>query len=120
MFACPVEGREAANYRAPMQSLINGVLSQRKQSWYSRVVSPNILIRNVPEDVHAILTTRAKAEGQSLQEYVMALLADSAQRMTNAEIRAKLDEHLASMPPTSLTSEEIVDFIREGRDSEAR
>ncbi len=96
------------------------MLSKRKRSWYSRSMGTNILIRNVPDDVHTILTTRAKAEGQSLQEYVTALLTESAHRMTNAEIRASLDEHLASMPPTSLTSEEIVDFIRQGRDSEAR
>ena len=48
----------------------------------------------------------------------MGVLSASADRMTNAEIRARLDEHLASMPPTSLTSEDIVDFIREGRDRE--
>ena len=101
-----------------MDRAFTPVLSKRKHRWYFVAMSPNILIRHVPDELHATLTRRAKAEGQSLQEYVMGVLSASADRMTNAEIRARLDQHLASMPPTSLTSEDIVDFIRQGRDRE--
>lgn len=35
---------------------------------------PNVLVRDLPEDVHAELRRRAEATGQSLQQYLAAEL----------------------------------------------
>ena len=39
---------------------------------------PSVQIKNVPEDVHRTLRTRAAASGQSLQEFLLALLVEEA------------------------------------------
>ena len=36
---------------------------------------PNILIRNVPEDLHARLVAEARAHGRSLQQHLLAVLS---------------------------------------------
>lgn len=38
------------------------------------VSMPNVLIRDLPEEVHAELQRRAEARGQSLQQYLVAEL----------------------------------------------
>ncbi len=35
---------------------------------------PNVLVRDLPDDVHAELTRRARVRGQSLQQYLAAEL----------------------------------------------
>jgi antitoxin FitA len=39
---------------------------------------PSIQIKDVPADVHATLRRRAAAAGQSLQEFLLAVLEDEA------------------------------------------
>ena len=51
---------------------------------------PNILIRNVPPEVHARLAAAAKEHGQSLQQYVLGLISTSSKRMSHAETIAWL------------------------------
>lgn len=51
---------------------------------------PNILIRNVNEQVHARLTARARAAGMSLQQYCMTELARAAAAQTPAEAVADM------------------------------
>ena len=82
---------------------------------------PNILVRNVPEAVHTVLASRAAAEGQSLQQYVLDLLAAAAARRTARETvdvwRTLVEEALASgeLSP-AVTTEDIVSAIHEGRE----
>ena len=47
---------------------------------------PNIQIKNVPEEVHKVWKHRAVAAGQSLQEYLLALLQDQASQPTVEEL----------------------------------
>jgi plasmid stability protein len=47
---------------------------------------PSIQIKNVPEDVHAVLRRRAGESGQSLQEYLLALLSLEASTPTVADV----------------------------------
>jgi plasmid stability protein len=47
---------------------------------------PNIQVKNVPDDVHAVLRRRAAAAGQSLQEYLLAELTRIARAPTVAEV----------------------------------
>lgn len=51
---------------------------------------PNILIRNVPPEVHARLAAAAKESGQSLQQYVLGLISHTSHRMSHAETIAWL------------------------------
>jgi antitoxin FitA len=57
-----------------------------------------IQIRNVPDDVHRMLKSRAAQAGMSLSEYALAELRRSAERPTRDEILARI----AARPPTRL------------------
>lgn len=47
---------------------------------------PNIQIKDVPEETHAVLRQRAAAARQSLQEYLRARLIREAQQPTLDEV----------------------------------
>lgn len=51
---------------------------------------PNILIRNVPPEVHARLSAAAKENGQSLQQYLLGLISVPSGRMSHAQAIAWL------------------------------
>ena len=51
---------------------------------------PNVLIRDVPDDIHASLQRRAAAAGQSLQQYLSSELARVAQSPTMNEVLARI------------------------------
>ena len=71
-----------------------------------------IQVRNVPEEIHRTLKARAALAGRSLSDYLLEELRGLAELPTDAEIR----ERLASRRPFS-TPEEIVQTVREGRES---
>jgi plasmid stability protein len=73
----------------------------------------NIQVKNVPDDVHRVWKTRAAAEGMSLQEYLLRKLTREAQQPTVAEVFARV-EHRGG---PALDHDEIVEMIREDRDS---
>ena len=52
---------------------------------------PDVLVRNVPEDVHRKLIQRARASGTSLQRYLSAELARLAATPTLDEIIARIE-----------------------------
>ncbi len=79
-------------------------------------MSPNLLVRNVPTDIHQRLVRRAQGEGKSLQEYVMSLLKESAGKPTMAEVMAEIEATLARHPRSPITTKEIVAGIRQGRE----
>ena len=47
---------------------------------------PSIQIKDVPDDVHAVLRRRAAADGKSLQEYLLAQFVEQAQAPTLDEL----------------------------------
>lgn len=47
---------------------------------------PNVLIRDVPDDVHAKLRRRADEQGQSLQQYLAAEMRRLAERPSLTEV----------------------------------
>ncbi len=47
---------------------------------------PSIQIKNVPPEVHRVLRRRASDAGQSLQEYLLSLLAEYAKEETLDEV----------------------------------
>jgi plasmid stability protein len=46
----------------------------------------SVQVKDVPDDVHAVLRRRAAAAGQSLQEYLLGLLSEEASRPTLDEV----------------------------------
>jgi antitoxin FitA len=96
------------------------VLAKRKHNGYAVGMSPNVLVRNVPLDIHETLVRRAEGEGKSLQEYVLSLLRESAGKPTMAEVMAEIEANLAANPMPSMSTEEIVATIHEGREERTR
>lgn len=54
---------------------------------------PNVLVRDVPEDVHAALQRRAEQRGQSLQQYLTGELRRLAERPSVDEVLARIERH---------------------------
>ncbi len=52
---------------------------------------PSIQIKDVPDDVHAVLRRRAASAGQSLQEYLLARLREDTQTPTVAEVLERIE-----------------------------
>lgn len=51
---------------------------------------PNVLVRDLPNDVHAELQRRASLQGQSLQQYLTAELTRLTSRPPLAELLARI------------------------------
>jgi hypothetical protein len=52
---------------------------------------PNVLVRDIPEDVHAALQRRAERRGQSLQQYLAGELRRLAGRPSLEEVLDRID-----------------------------
>jgi hypothetical protein len=52
---------------------------------------PNVLVRDIPEDVHAALQRRAERRGQSLQQYLSGELRRLADRPSLEEVLDRID-----------------------------
>ena len=52
---------------------------------------PNVLIRDVPKDVHSELLRRARREGRSLQQYLTALLTREAATRTLDDVLDRVE-----------------------------
>lgn len=76
------------------------------------VSMPNVLIRDLPPQVHAVLVRRAEQNGQSLQQYLTQELTKLASLRTNAELMDKITARGNRM---HLTADEILEAIRRGR-----
>jgi plasmid stability protein len=53
-------------------------------------MSKMVQIRNVPDALHRRLKARAALEGKSLSDYLLAEIAEGAERPTVSELRARL------------------------------
>lgn len=78
----------------------------------------NVQIRNVPERVHKVLRRRAAQAGQSLQEYLLEFLMDSAGQLTMKEWLDRVRKRVtgSSWPPGEAAR--IIREEREARDEE--
>ena len=54
---------------------------------------PNVLIRDLPDDVHAGLQHRANAAGQSLQQYLASELTRLASTPTMQDVLDRIARH---------------------------
>jgi hypothetical protein len=74
-------------------------------------MSKMIQIRNVPDEMHRELKVRAAAAGMSLSDYIKKELSWSNEKDSLEAIHARVK----ARGPLGLTTEEVVDLIREGR-----
>ena len=52
---------------------------------------PNVLVRNIPTDVHAALQRNAELQGKSLQQYLAAELTRLANKPTLDEVLDRIE-----------------------------
>jgi antitoxin FitA len=74
-------------------------------------MSKMIQIRNVPDEMHRALKVQAAEEGMTLSDYIKRELIQVTGQSTLDEISA----WRRSRPPSGLTTQGIVDAIREVR-----
>jgi len=75
---------------------------------------PAVTVRDLPPEVRNELAARAARAGQSLQEYLWALLVTVAQRPDPADVLRRVRARLAAEErPVEVA--EIVDVVRQGR-----
>lgn len=70
-----------------------------------------VQIRNVPEDIHRTLRSRAAGAGLSLSDYLLAEIVRVAERPPIADVLAR-----ATSRSAGASSEAIVEAVRAGRD----
>jgi plasmid stability protein len=75
-------------------------------------MSKMIQIRNVPDDLHRELKVRAAAAGMSMSDYIKRELSRKRRKSTINEIYARSKGRSAG---STLTTQKIVDIIREAR-----
>jgi plasmid stability protein len=73
---------------------------------------PSVQIKNVPDDVHRTLRSRAAAAGQSLQEYLLALLVEEARMVPLDDVLERIGGRSGGTLPLG----DAVAWIREERD----
>lgn len=54
---------------------------------------PNVLVRDVPDDVHAALQRRAEQRGQSLQQYLAGELRRLARKPSLDDVLDRIAQH---------------------------
>lgn len=54
---------------------------------------PNLLVRDIPDDVHAALQRRAERRGQSLQQFLAGELRRLAERPGVDEVLERIERH---------------------------
>jgi len=77
-------------------------------------MSKMIQIRNVPDDLHRELKMRSAAAGMSMSDYIKRELGLRRSKSTIREIGARRRARSGGKK-SSLTTQDIVDIIREGR-----
>lgn len=74
---------------------------------------PSIQVKDVPEDVHAVLRRRAAVAGKSLQEYLLGRLVEDARHPTLEEVLDRSSGRAGGSVPLEFAAEEL----RRDRDS---
>ncbi len=71
-----------------------------------------IQIKNVPEETHRVLRTRAAVAHQSLQEYLLAHLIEESTRPTIDEVFDRIEQRRG----TAVSLHDVTVAVREDRD----
>lgn len=73
---------------------------------------PNLLVRDVPEDVHARLQRRAERNGQSLQQFLAGELRRIAERPSVEELLDRIDRRHGGKVGLAQAAEDLRDERR--------
>jgi antitoxin FitA len=73
---------------------------------------PTIQIKDVPDEVHAVLRRRAATAGQSLQEFLLGRLREETATPTVAELFERIEHRSGGR----VSFESAVDAVRADRD----
>lgn len=76
------------------------------------VSMPNVLVRDLPEPVHAVLAQRAAAQGVSLQQYLTGELRRLAERPTVDEVLARVGRRSGGRVGLAQAVEDLADTRR--------
>jgi antitoxin FitA len=69
----------------------------------------NLLVRDVPDDVHEILMERARARGQSLQQYLRGELERAARTPTIEEVLDRVEKRRGGRVGLEQAAEDLHD-----------
>jgi hypothetical protein len=81
---------------------------------YDACMTQIIQVRDVPDDVHKILTKEAKKQGLSLNRFLLQELERMAGRYKNMEVLSRLSK----LPRPRTGPTDTVDLIRQMREEE--
>ena len=81
---------------------------------------PSVQVKNVPPEVHAELTRRARRKGISLQDYVLQLLVEDADTVPLDEIFDAIERGEGGRTGGGGTVQDVLDALDEGRASRDR
>jgi antitoxin FitA len=70
---------------------------------------PNVLVRDIPDDVHATLQQRAERRGQSLQQYLAAELTRLAERPNVDEVLDRIDKRRGGRVGLTRAAQDVVE-----------
>lgn len=77
-------------------------------------MSKTLQIRDVPDELHAAISARAKAAGMTISQYLLRIVAREASRPTNAEVLERAAQ-LAARRGRKVGTDAIVSALHEGR-----
>ncbi len=92
--------------------LPTGILLESEAQCLHNASMRNILVRDVPDDLHATLQQRAQRSGQSLQQYLISELHRLAERPTLEEVLSEI----ATRQGGRIGLAQAVDDLRQDRD----
>lgn len=90
-------------------------LAFRQHSMHHGSMPVSITIRNVPSEVRDELAARAARSGQSLQEYLLAMLSSHAGRSDARTVLERARERVRRTG-VGLTTEQILEALRPERE----
>lgn len=67
----------------------------------------NVLVRDIPDDVHAALQRRAERRGQSLQQYLAGELRRLAEQPTVEEVLEQIDQRRGGVVGLAQAAEDL-------------
>jgi plasmid stability protein len=69
----------------------------------------NLLVRDLPDDVHAALQQRARRQGQSLQQYLTQELTRLAQRPSLGDVLDRIEQRVGGSVGLQRAAEDLAE-----------
>ncbi|MEV0401030.1 hypothetical protein [Actinoallomurus sp. NPDC050550] len=77
-------------------------------------MAKTLQVRDVPEDVHATITRKARAAGMTISQYLLRLVTEDAAHLSNAEVMTRA-RNLPFRKERSISTSDILTALDEGR-----